>query len=221
MTKKTFLVAAIAAAIVVYIGFPAALKLAEDDPDQAATKACRRELDSRKATYAQLLDAHQFWEAKAALGRCPDLLGDAVLAAMKAGALRLHHLTIADDKNASPTARISAITYLRNNSPADAGRFAAEFDRLSAALQKQAQQQAQVQQLEDARKLQRAQASDRERRRREGVLIGMTQQEVLASSWGKPRRVNRDTYRFGVHEQWVYDGGYLYFKDGILDAISN
>ena len=41
------------------------------------------------------------------------------------------------------------------------------------------------------------------------------------SSWGKPRKVNRSTYTFGVHEQWVYDGGYLYFEDGKLTSIQN
>lgn len=66
-----------------------------------------------------------------------------------------------------------------------------------------------------------AEARERAERRQRGVQIGMTQEEVLQSSWGKPRKINRTTYSFGVHEQWVYDGGYLYFKNGILDAIQN
>jgi hypothetical protein len=58
--------------------------------------------------------------------------------------------------------------------------------------------------------------------KRTGVTIGMTQEDVLASSWGKPSRVNRSTYSFGVHEQWVYGGrNYLYFKNGILTSIQN
>jgi SOS-response transcriptional repressor LexA len=33
--------------------------------------------------------------------------------------------------------------------------------------------------------------------------------------------VNRTTFARGVHEQWVYDGGYLYFEDGVLTTIQN
>lgn len=55
-----------------------------------------------------------------------------------------------------------------------------------------------------------------------GVNVGMTQEDILASSWGKPTKVNRTTYSFGVHEQWVYRGGnYLYLEDGILTSIQN
>jgi hypothetical protein len=57
--------------------------------------------------------------------------------------------------------------------------------------------------------------------RKEGVNIGMTSERVLLSSWGRPEKVNRTTYSRGVHEQWVYSGGYLYFEDGILTAIQN
>lgn len=64
-------------------------------------------------------------------------------------------------------------------------------------------------------------AAEKARKRREGVTIGMSQQDVLDSSWGKPRDVNRTVSAYGVREQWVYDGGYLYFKDGILTTIQN
>lgn len=56
----------------------------------------------------------------------------------------------------------------------------------------------------------------------EGVRIGMTQEQVLASSWGRPQKVNKTTTAYGVHEQWVYSGyNYLYFEDGILRTIQN
>jgi hypothetical protein len=58
--------------------------------------------------------------------------------------------------------------------------------------------------------------------RKEGVWIGMSAEEARASSWGRPERVNRSIYSFGVHEQWVYGGrNYLYFKDGVLTSIQN
>ena len=52
------------------------------------------------------------------------------------------------------------------------------------------------------------------------VKIGMSQKEVLASSWGKPVDVSRTTTAAGTREQWVYGNkNYLYFDHGILTAI--
>lgn len=62
------------------------------------------------------------------------------------------------------------------------------------------------------------------RKKSEGVSIGMTQDEVLESSWGKPTHKNKTTTSYGVHEQWVYGKyypKYLYFDNGILTTIQN
>ena len=58
-------------------------------------------------------------------------------------------------------------------------------------------------------------------KKREGVSIGMTAADAVASSWGKPRKINRTTRANSVREQWVYDGGYLYFDNGVLTSIQN
>lgn len=60
-------------------------------------------------------------------------------------------------------------------------------------------------------------------RRKHGVNIGMTEQEVLWSNWGRPSNINKSQYADGVlHEQWCYrSGSYLYFDDGILTGIQN
>lgn len=61
-----------------------------------------------------------------------------------------------------------------------------------------------------------------ELKKKGGVSIGMNQDDVLKSSWGKPKKVNRTTNAYGTSEQWVYGGhNYLYFKDGILTSIQN
>jgi flavodoxin len=66
------------------------------------------------------------------------------------------------------------------------------------------------------------QAAEKARKKQEGVTIGMSQQDVLDSSWGKPDRVNRTTTANGVREQWVYGhGNYLYFTNGVLTAYQN
>ncbi len=52
------------------------------------------------------------------------------------------------------------------------------------------------------------------------VSIGMTAQEVENSTWGKPKKINRTTTRYGVSEQWVYSNNrYVYLDDGIVTAI--
>lgn len=66
----------------------------------------------------------------------------------------------------------------------------------------------------------KARQKEAARRRREGVTIGMTQEDVLASNWGRPQSRNISQYSFGTHEQWVYGGGqYLYFENGILKSM--
>jgi hypothetical protein len=58
--------------------------------------------------------------------------------------------------------------------------------------------------------------------RRSGASIGMSKEEALASSWGRPESVNRTTNAYGTREQWVYGGGnYLYFENGVLTSIQN
>jgi hypothetical protein len=60
------------------------------------------------------------------------------------------------------------------------------------------------------------------KKKKEGVRIGMSQQDVLDSSWGKPTKINTTTRASGVREQWVYgSGNYLYFENGTLTSIQN
>ncbi|ANY70444.1 hypothetical protein BBD42_31060 [Paenibacillus sp. BIHB 4019] len=52
--------------------------------------------------------------------------------------------------------------------------------------------------------------------------VGMTKQEVLDSTWGKPIDINKTTTKYGVSEQWVYKNyKYIYFEDGIVTTIQN
>ena len=50
--------------------------------------------------------------------------------------------------------------------------------------------------------------------------IGMTEAQVLASSWGKPSSVNTTITAYANSEQWVYGYGmYVYFRNGKVSAI--
>ena len=46
---------------------------------------------------------------------------------------------------------------------------------------------------------------------------GMTPSQAI-QSLGKPLDINRTVGEWGRHEQWVYDGKYLYFENGILTS---
>lgn len=77
----------------------------------------------------------------------------------------------------------------------------------------------------DKREAQRraaSRAAARAKAARGGVHVGMTKAEVLRSSWGRPRAINRTITSGHVSEQWVYGGNnYLYFDNGILTGIQN
>lgn len=63
---------------------------------------------------------------------------------------------------------------------------------------------------------------DREinRQTKKEPAIGMTAEQVEASTWGKPKDINKTTYSWGVKEQWVYPNyRYIYLEDGIVTAI--
>lgn len=52
--------------------------------------------------------------------------------------------------------------------------------------------------------------------------IGMTRDEAIDSTWGKPSDINKTTTKYGTHEQWVYGGNrYLYFEGNKLTTIQN
>lgn len=55
--------------------------------------------------------------------------------------------------------------------------------------------------------------------RRGGVSVGMTEQQVLASCWGRPNKKNITETAGGIHEQWVYGGGYIYLDQGIVTGL--
>jgi hypothetical protein len=80
-----------------------------------------------------------------------------------------------------------------------------------------------VKKVEAARIVKVAKATREEatRKKKSGVQIGMSKDAVIASMWGKPRKINRTTTAHGTREQWVYDGGYLYFEDDTLTTIQN
>ena len=115
----------------------------------------------------------------------------------------LHTIT---SKSAAWDERLSAHRKLVDLDPTTAAPYANELKRLEAR------------ELQEEKNKQKAVAAQK---RKEGVSIGMTKEDVLASSWGRPQKVNSTTTARGTSEQWVYGGGYLYFDGNILTSIQN
>jgi len=177
----------------------------------AATADCKASMPERLTNYEKLMKQKAYIEAKGAFANCPATLKDAELQEKVLQAQRLELVTSIDDTKASATQRIAAIAALKRLDPAAAERFMA----LSAQLEK-----AEAKQVADAEKRQAAAA--KAKKRSEGVSLGMSPEDVLASSWGKPESINRTTTQFGTREQWVYGGrNYLYFENGKLTSIQN
>jgi hypothetical protein len=62
-------------------------------------------------------------------------------------------------------------------------------------------------------------ANEKECDRKGRPAIGMTKDQVRASCWGKPQYANRTVTAHGESEQWVYARGYIYFRNGKVEAI--
>lgn len=66
---------------------------------------------------------------------------------------------------------------------------------------------------------------DKQRKKKEGIRIGMTMQDVLDSSWGKPHRKTNYHSNLGTKTIWQYgdygERGTIVFENGIVTMIQN
>lgn len=168
-------------------------------------KRCRNEREALLTTYQEKVKAGLPWQAVLAIRPCAVRLNDAEMLELVRLATIEDRIKIAVDKNAPLPHRLSSIEKVEEMDPAEGEKLS----KVKAQVSKEIERQAAASK--------RAEAA---RKRSEGVSIGMSQEDVLASSWGKPTRINKTIHSFGVHEQWVYEGrNYLYFKNGVLDSI--
>jgi hypothetical protein len=153
----------------------------------------------------RVLSADQnHWQAAAVLRPCAATNHTEFLELVRQSELADAKQT-ANNKQAPTITREHAIERIESLAPGEAAGFAA----LKRQLESKARAEAKAAAL--------AVAAEKKKR---GVVLGMTQDDVLASSWGRPESINKSIYSFGVREQWVYgQRNYLYFKDGILNSI--
>lgn len=157
----------------------------------------------RLASYEKLMQEKAFWEASLQVAPCEILKDGNNYQELRREAEKRHYENeILVSKN-DLARKYSAV-----------GKLIDEKHPLDNKLVQQRSQY-----LETERK--RIAAAEAKYKKSRGVQIGMTEADVLASSWGKPRHINTTTRASGESAQWVYNGSYLYFKNGILETIQN
>lgn len=183
---------------------------ASNAADQAAVElakrkaACESSLAQKRSSYDALMKEKKYWDASLQVRQCADLLADPQLLELVKDAEIKTHLAEINGAKVSLRDKARAIEMLVRDYPDVGAKYQAMLPKLLAAAEKQEA------------------TAEARRKRSEGVRIGMSKADVLASSWGKPERVNRTTNAYGTREQWVYGiGNYLYFEDDVLVSIQN
>lgn len=165
---------------------------------------CEAALPTRRAEYSSLMTTGKYWEAALALRSCAEALRAADLTQLVADAEVKSHISDLSDPKKS------------------AGERTLAFERLSKDYPDVAAKHEQIAKRQIAAAERKSQEDDRRQKRSEGVRLGMSKEDVLASSWGKPQSINTTTNVYGTREQWVYGGrSYLYFESGVLTSIQN
>jgi hypothetical protein len=210
--------AGLIAGVTLAFQLPTKQEATDSQPAASAPEKTRQSTDC-EAQRATLIDSHKLltaagdhWKAARTLNPCATALKDSALLALVASSERADLLNTANNPKAASFDRLQAIERLSPLSPAEA----AGLDPVRKALEK-------AQKINEARAAKEAASEARKiaaKKRSEGVSIGMTADDVLASSWGKPQKINRTINSYGTREQWVYGlGHYLYLDDGVVRAI--
>jgi len=165
---------------------------------------CRNKHAVHDAEYRKLLDGKHYWEAADAIRVCAEALEDDKDRALVAAAETRYYIVEINNPKKSVQDKANAIQRYIRDYPEQGQKYAGTLAQLTKRIETN-------EKLADAKK-----------KKSTGVRIGMTPEEAIASSWGRPQSVNRTTYANSSHEQWVYGGNnYLYFESGRLTAIQN
>jgi hypothetical protein len=200
--------------IALFVGIFVAAVVATYPSNNGATSAAHQAQNSEKkpefgcagqrlANYQKLMQEKAFWEASLQVAPCETLNDGNNYQELRREAEKKHYENeIAVSKN-------------------DLARKYKAVDKLIDERHPVSTELAQQSRRYYEAELKKAAAAEAKFKKSRGVQIGMTEADVLASSWGKPRRINTTTRASGESAQWVYNGSYLYFKNGILETIQN
>lgn len=196
--------------------------------DQKATEAraaadkarerCATERASIVGLYGDLIAAGKGREAAEAVAPCAALLKDQELRDMEKTGRLAGWAAAAADPKAPLSDRIAALDQIDKATPGAKSESVQALRRQLEAAKAKEDRAMQAQRERVARDQERERLAQA---KREGVRIGMSKQQVLESSWGRPEKINTTTNVYGTREQWVYGGGYLYFVGDTLTAIQN
>lgn len=165
---------------------------------------CRLDVADQRGQYKKLMAQARYWEASTAIRHCANVLSDKELLALVTEAEFQSHLKDVRNEKTPPLERVRLVEVLRQDFPEQAKKLDAMLTKIAA--------QAEAKGRSDVA----------EAKRKQGVRVGMSKDDVLASSWGRPETVNRTTTAQGTREQWVYGGrNYLYFEGDRLVSIQN
>jgi hypothetical protein len=169
-----------------------------------AKKLCTDTIEEKKQQYADLTIKKQHWEAANLIRSCATRLENTELRNLVKDAEIASHLSVINNLKNPPRTRAEAMQKIARYYPEVGAKYIPQADKLIAE--------------EDKKDL----AIEKKRKKSEGVRVGMSQEDVVASSWGKPQKINTTTNAYGTREQWVYGGGnYLYFENDKLTTIQN
>lgn len=172
-------------------------------PTEAET--CKLEIADRQTEYEAKRLAGDHWGAANLLRRCAQITKDPKALEQVRQAEADDRWVTLQDKSKSAGERLQAFHAL----------VQLDLPRAESAVSLRKTLEARVKKEMAAE--QRVEAA---RRKREGVSIGMTKEDVIASSWGRPERINRTATTYGTREQWVYGvGNYLYFEGDRITAV--
>jgi tetratricopeptide (TPR) repeat protein len=98
-----------------------------------------------------------------------------------------------------------------------------ESERIKAELEARLKAEAGIEQKikdEEEARIKKEIEAEAAIKKTKGVIIGMNQEDVLASSWGKPQGIQKTVTAERVQEVWSYGFyNHLYFVDGFLVRI--
>src|SRR5450830_76179 len=190
---------------------PVSVKAPTEQPP-TETQICERMIGEQTEKYTKLYADKKFSDAANVISVCAKLLATKrpELMKMLRDAETTSLLLDINSRKKSPVERATAMQTLGRDYPDVGGKYAKQMKSIFAAEDNK--------HILEEKKLALA---EKKRLKSQGVNLGMSKEDVYASVWGRPRSVNRTTGSYGVHEQWVYDGGYLYFENGVLTTIQN
>lgn len=168
-------------------------------------EACKSSITAKIAEYDALYKVGMYWDAHLSVNQCAQILKSSDLIARANDAEVKSYLADIRNSKTSASERLRLMELLvtaHHDHPEVGNKFDVQIGRLSAQIGQQEK------------------AAEARRKRAQGVSIGMTKEDVLASSWGRPESVNTTVTAHGTHEQWVYGGNnFLYFDNGILSTV--